>query len=157
MEILTPLGFSKTLPAGIYDAIGQLTKTTVTIQLHLKSPKRPELIFSITDLTNDTGNGNGSVTFGGRRGYIHLTYFLWTDSIIRKERPSPLLSAGNYIGYIQDANGCIIESPFEIILETSISNPDLGILELNVFPNPFSRKNYFTYGSSFRSNDPLWK
>ncbi|MFK8007815.1 MAG: T9SS type A sorting domain-containing protein [Saprospiraceae bacterium] len=131
-------GLFENLPAGNYDAIvtdENNCNNTITFEI----TEAPELIFSITNLTNDTGNGNGSVTFEGTGGTSPYLFSL--DGLDYQEGVTfSILPAGNYIGYIQDANGCIIENPFEIILETSISNPDLGILEMNVFPNPFSEK-----------------
>ena len=131
-------GLFENLPTGNYDAIvtdENNCNNTVTFEI----TEAPELIFSITNLMNDTGNGNGSVTFEATGGTPPYLFSL--DGLDYQEGMTFLvLPAGNYIGYIQDANGCIIESPFEIILETSISNPDLGILEMNIFPNPFSEK-----------------
>ncbi len=131
-------GLFENLPAGNYEAIvndENNCNNTITFEITEAS----ELIFSITDLMNDTGNGNGSVTFGSSGGTPPYLFSL--DGLDYQEGTNfPLLSAGNYIGYIQDANGCTIESQFEIILETSISNPGLGILEMNVFPNPFFEK-----------------
>ncbi len=131
-------GLFENLPAGIYDALvtdENNCNNTITFEI----TEAPELIFAITNITNDTGNGNGSVTFEGAGGTSPYLFSL--DGFDYQEGMTfSILSAGNYIGYIQDANGCIIESQFEIILETSISNPDLGILEMNVFPNPFSEK-----------------
>ena len=131
-------GFFENLPAGNYDAIvtdDNNCNNTITFEI----TEAPELIFSITNLMNDTGSGNGSVTFGGTGG---TPFYLFSIDGLDFQQSTTFesLSAGNYIGYIQDANGCVIESPFEIILETSISNPDLGILEMDVFPNPFSEK-----------------
>lgn len=131
-------GFFENLPAGNYDATvtdENNCNNTITFEIN----EAPELIFSINNLTSDTGNGNGSVTFEGTGGTPPYLFSL--DGLDYQEGTTfSLLTAGNYMGYIQDANGCIIESPFEIILETSISNPELGILEMNVFPNPFSEK-----------------
>ena len=131
-------GFFENLPAENYEATvndENSCNNTITFEIN----EAPELIFSIADLMNDTGNGNGSVTFEGTGGTPPYLFSL--DGLDYQEGTNfPLLSAGNYIGYIQDANGCILESPFEVILETSISNPDLGILEMDVFPNPFSEK-----------------
>ncbi len=131
-------GLFENLPAGNYEAIANdenVCGNTVSFEI----TEAPELIFSITDLINDTGNGNGSVNFEGTGGIPPYLFSL--DGLDYQEGTNfPLLTAGNYIGYLQDANGCTIEIPFEIILETSISNPDLGILEMNVFPNPFSEK-----------------
>ena len=131
-------GLFENLPAGNYEALvtdENNCNNTITFEV----TEATELIFSITNLMNDTGNGNGSVTLEGTGGTPPYLFSL--DGFDYQEGTSfPLLTAGNYIGYIQDANGCIIESPFEIILETSISNPDLGVIEMNVFPNPFSEK-----------------
>ena len=131
-------GLFENLPAGNYDAIvtdANNCNNTFTFEI----TETPELIFSITNLMNDTGNGNGSATFEGTGGTPPYLFSL--DGLDYQEGITfSTLPAGNYIGYIQDANGCVIESPFEIILETSISNPDLGILDINVFPNPFSEK-----------------
>ena len=131
-------GLFQNLPAGNYEASvtdENNCNNTITFEI----TEAPELIFSITNLTNDTGNGNGSVTFAGTGGASPYLFSL--DGLNFQEGITfSILPAGNYIGYIQDANGCTIESPFEIILETSISNPDLSILEMNVFPNPFSEK-----------------
>lgn len=131
-------GLFENLPAGNYDAMvidENNCNNTITFEI----TEAPELIFSIANLTNDTGNGNGSVTFEGIGGTPPYLFSL--DGLDYQEGITfSILPAGNYIGYIQDANGCIIENPFEIILETSIFNPNLGILEMNVFPNPFSEK-----------------
>jgi len=131
-------GLFDNLLAGNYDAtVTDENNCNNTIIFEIT--EAPELIFSITNLMNDAGNGNGSVTFAGTGGTPPYLFSL--DGLDYQEGITfPVLTAGNYIGYLQDANGCIIESPFEIILETSISNPDLGILEMNVFPNPFSEK-----------------
>jgi choice-of-anchor B domain-containing protein len=131
-------GLFQNLPAGNYD-VSVTDENNCNNTITFEITEAPELIFSITNLTNDTGNGNGSVTFAGIGGASPYLFSL--DGLDFQEGITfQILSAGNYIGYIQDANGCIIESPFEIILETSISNPDLGVLEMNVFPNPFSEK-----------------
>ncbi|MFK7776420.1 MAG: choice-of-anchor B family protein [Saprospiraceae bacterium] len=131
-------GLFENLPAGNYDAIvtdENNCNNTITFEI----TEAPELIFSIINLTNDTGNGNGSVTFEGTGGTPPYLFSL--DGLDYQEGMTfTILTAGNYTGYLQDANGCVIESPFEIILETSISNPDLGVLDMNVFPNPFSEK-----------------
>ncbi len=131
-------GLFESLPAGNYEAI-VTDENNCNNTLTFEITEAPELIFSITNLMNDTGNGNGSVTFEGTGGTPPYLFSL-NELDYQEGTTFALLAAGNYIGYIQDANGCIIESPFEIILETSISNPDLGVLEMNVFPNPFSEK-----------------
>ena len=131
-------GFFQNLPAGNYDAI-VTDENNCNNVITFEIIEAPELLFSITNLTTDTGNGNGSVTFKGTGGTP--PYLFSVNGLDYQQGTTfPILVAGNYTGYIQDANGCIIESLFEIILQTTISNLDLGVLEMNVFPNPFSEK-----------------
>ena len=47
-----------------------------------------------------------------------------------------------YIGYVRDSNGCISEVSFTIEIGTFITNPDQGLEELQLFPNPFSNEVY---------------
>lgn len=131
-------GFFQNLPAGNYDAI-VTDENNCNNVITFEIIEAPELLFSITNLTTDNGNGNGSVTFKGTGGTP--PYLFSVNGLDYQQGTTfPILVAGNYTGYIQDANGCIIESLFEIILQTTISNLDLGVLEMNVFPNPFSEK-----------------
>ena len=101
-------------------------------------PEPTAISATITDLLHDMGNG-GSATLSGIGGTPGYTYSI--DGVnFQTNNVFENLLAGNYIGYVQDLNGCLIEIPFEIFLETAVTNFDLGILAMDVFPNPFSEK-----------------
>lgn len=129
-------GLFENLPKGNYETQVTDSKNCTKI-LHIEITEPLELKALITQTVADSGSGDGSITFelnGGTPPYsLSIDGQDYQSGVLFVE-----LIAGNYIGYFNDANGCEIEFPFEIGVQTSISNIDLGIQEIKVYPNPFS-------------------
>lgn len=111
----------------------QFTKTIQILE--------PEEELSMTSLVNEN-----SITLIANGGTLPYQYSL--DGITYSDNPEfTNLFDGEYIGYIQDANGCIV-SEESIIVNTSISTLPLG--ELLLSPNPASDLITITYPSNLK-------
>ncbi len=131
-------GWFENLFGGSYSATvvdANNCSTSFTIEVFEPS----ELLIAINDLTNDLGNSEGSVTLSASGGTPDYLYSL--DGInFQSEKVFDNLGFGNYTGYVQDLNGCVTMTSFEIEMETAISNIELGIQEIQILPNPFFEK-----------------
>jgi len=107
----------------------------ITQEIEISEPE--ELIASATDINNDTGTANGSVTLESVGGVGPFEYSL--DGVNFTSNPLfENLMFGDYEGFVQDANGCISQTTFTIDMETSIINIESGINSIDIIPNPFS-------------------
>ena len=131
-------GWFENLSSGNYTATAiDANNCFTTFDFEISEPN--ELLITIDNLTNDLGNGEGSATISVAGGTPNYTYSL--DGInFQDGNVFENLVSGNYTGYVKDANECLTTIPFTIEIETTISNLELGIQEIQVLPNPFSEK-----------------
>jgi pregnancy-associated plasma protein-A/SprB-like repeat protein/type IX secretion system substrate protein len=126
------------LSAGSYtvnvtDANACTSETTVVVT-------QPEEIFiDASNTQDDTGTGNGKVTLSVNGGIAPYLFSLdgidYTSSSTFEN-----LSVGTYTAYVKDSNGCISQITFTIEMGTFISNPNQGVTDIQIFPNPFSNE-----------------
>ncbi len=103
-----------------------------------------ELILEVEDIQNDSGMGDGSVDLATLGGIGPFMYSLDGIDYV----PSSIftnLAAGTYTAYVRDSNGCISEISFTIEISTSISNPEQGVMNIELFPNPFENELFIAF------------
>ncbi|MEM6966092.1 MAG: T9SS type A sorting domain-containing protein [Bacteroidota bacterium] len=141
------------LTAGNYEVVITDENGCTTIE-PISVTQPPLLESSIDNIINDSGNADGSATINGVGGTPPLTYAL--DGVnFQTENTFNNLAAGTYTGYIQDANGCISTAAFVIDLETSANDLRLGVMNAEVFPNPFSSDLYLRVELAFSQSFDL--
>lgn len=129
-------GIFTNLPAGMFDV--EVTDGEGCVQTQVVEIVEPELlVIEVIATTDDTGNGNGTVTFEGSGGVPPYLYSL-DGANFQSGDLFVSLPGGNYEGYVQDGNGCISQITFTIFMETAVVNLEEGISKLDIFPNPFS-------------------
>ncbi len=143
-------GVFENLPAGTFNAQVLDSYGCVTL-LEVVIAEPSELVTSATAIENDFGNSEGSATIIGEGGTEPFMYSL--DGVnFQSENVFENLSSGEYIGFIQDANGCISQTTFTIDMETGITNPNLGVSRMEILPNPFSEFLYLNIELDFSQN-----
>jgi len=135
-------GIFENLPAGVYNVeVIDSNGCTAVQEIEIEEPA--ELLITIISISSDTGLGtagsDGTVTFAGDGGVG--SYLYSTDGAnFQSGNMFILLEGGEYIGYVQDANGCISQVVF--IIESDIVNgiADLsqGVSRIEIIPNPFA-------------------
>ncbi len=129
-------GVFTNLPAGMFEA--QVSDGEGCVQIQTVEINEPELlVIEVIATTNDTGNGNGTVTFEGSGGTPPYLYSL-DGANFQSGELFLALPGGNYAGFVEDGNGCISQITFTIMMETAVNNLDQGVSKLDIFPNPFS-------------------
>ncbi len=124
------------LPAGMFDV--QVTDGEGCAQTQVVEIVEPELlVIEVITTTDDTGNGNGTVTLQGSGGNPPYLYSL-DGANFQSGDLFVALAGGNYQGFVEDGNGCISQITFTIFMETAVVNLEEGISKLDIFPNPFS-------------------
>jgi hypothetical protein len=128
-------GIFTNLPAGMFEV--QVTDGGGCAQMQVVEIVEPELlVIEVIATTEDTGNGNGTVTFAGSGGTPPYLFSL-DGANLQSGESFVVLPGGNYEGFIQDGNGCIVQVTFTISMETAVVNLEEGISKLDIFPNPF--------------------
>ena len=129
-------GVFTNLPAGMFDV--EVTDGEGCAQTQVVEIVEPELlVIEVIAITDDTGNGNGTVTFVGSGGTPPYLFSIDGANFQSGDLFVTLLG-GDYEGYILDGNGCISQVTFSVFMETAVVNLEEGISKLDIFPNPFS-------------------
>ena len=129
-------GIFSNLPAGIFDV--EVTDGENCSQVQIVEVIEPELlVIEVIATIDDTGNGNGSVTFEGSGGTP--PYLFSVDGAnFQSGELFVAIPGGNYEGFILDGNGCIARTTFVVLMETALINLAEGVARLEIFPNPFA-------------------
>jgi len=135
-------GIFENLSAGIFTIdIMDSNGCTSVQEIEIEEPE--ELLLTVISTTSDTGTGtagsDGTVTLDGDGGVA--PYIFSIDGInYQSGNTFILLDGGEYLGFVQDANGCT--SQVEFIIESDIVDgiADLtqGVSRIEISPNPFS-------------------
>lgn len=129
-------GVFTNLLAGVFTA--EVTDGAGCSQIQTFEIFEPELlVIEVINLTDDLGNGNGTVTFEGSGGTPPYLFSL-DGANFQSGELFVALPGGNYEGYLQDQNGCIAQVTFTIMMETAVKNLAQGVSKLEISPNPFS-------------------
>lgn len=135
-------GVFENLPAGIFTVeIIDTNGCSVVQEIEIEEPE--ELVLTVISTTSDTGTGtagsDGTVILEGEGGFGAYIYSI--DGVnFQSGDMFILLEGGEYLGYVQDANGCISQVTFiiESDIIDGIEDVTQGVSRLEVSPNPFS-------------------
>jgi len=121
------------LLAGTYscvvtDAAGCTTTVSATVS-------QPPAILLVGTSTNNTGTNNGTATVTASGGTPPYTY-TWQTTPPQYTQTITGLASGNYICFVEDANGCRRQTIIIVTGSSSISSEMIGMEMLSIVPNP---------------------
>jgi hypothetical protein len=123
------------LSAGTYDAeVEDANGCLSLLSISLEEPE--ELTFSLTDMQEDTGTGNGSLSVEASGGTPPYLYSLDGENFSASNTFEDL-TAGEYTLFVEDANACLSELSGIVDLNTALSGTASETLSLSFYPNPF--------------------